>query len=273
MSSSTTDAGLSNAAALPGRTRRRLRTSARGWLTAPQVITPVVSVALWELAGRSLTGNWFPPASSVGAAWWALAREGAFLSLTSTGRTLGVGLVITFVVAGVLTVLLSASRVLEDAAEPFVNAALATPTIALIPVYIMIWGFKDGTRIATVVSFALFPVVVTWVQAVKDTPQDLLEMATAFTAGRLSRVRRVVLPSAAPLLVTGVRIGVMQGIKGVVSAEVLVGIIGVGRLLQDYAYNMPRLYAVVVTLLAVSIAAYLLLFTIDQRVSRRSSDG
>lgn len=253
--------------------------SARGpripyrWLARPQLATLLAVAALWELLGRLLGLRWLPPATSIGAAWWDLATDGSFLELGSTARTLAIGLALTFAAAALGSALLSWSRVLEEAAEPFVNAALATPTVALVPLYIMIWGFKDGTRVATVISFALFPVLVTWGQALKNTPGDLVEMGRAFAAGRVARLRRIVIPAAAPMILTGVRLGVVQGIKGVVTAEVLVGIIGIGRLLQDYTYDLPHLYAVVLTMVLLSVAAYLCLFSLEERLTRRTQGG
>jgi ABC-type nitrate/sulfonate/bicarbonate transport system permease component len=239
----------------------------------PQLATLLGVAVVWEVLGRLLELRWLPPVTSIAVAWWDLVADGSFLELGSTVQTLALGLAVTYVAAALGSALLSWSSVLEEAAEPFVNAALATPTVALVPVYIMIWGFKDGTRVATVNSFALVPVLVTWLQALKKIPDDLVEMGRAFTAGRAARLRRIVIPAAAPMILTGVRLGVVQGIKGVVTAEVLVGIIGIGRLLQDYTYDLPHLYAVVLTMLGASVIAYLGLFALEERLTRRTQGG
>ena len=259
----------------PPRRRRllRFRTPGLQGFRAPQLVTLVGTVLVWWAASATTGLRWLPSPAEVGVAWWDLVRAGDLAALSSTARTLAIGLAIVFVVGSLLAALLAASPLMEAATEPFVNAALATPTIALIPVFITLWGFKDTTRVATVISFSLFPVVVTWVEAVKNAPAPLLEMSRAFTAGPVRRLRSIVLPAAAPMLVTGVRIGVVQGIKGVVSAEVLVGVIGVGRLLQESAFDLPRLYAVVLTLIVISIVVYMALFAVDERMSRRTQNG
>jgi ABC-type nitrate/sulfonate/bicarbonate transport system permease component len=260
------------AAPPPALVARRRRNPLR-WVARPQLATLLGVAVVWEVLGRLLELRWLPPVTSIAVAWWDLVADGSFLELGSTVQTLALGLAVTYVAAALGSALLSWSSVLEEAAEPFVNAALATPTVALVPVYIMIWGFKDGTRVATVISFALFPVLVTWLQALKKIPDDLVEMGRAFTAGRAARLRRIVIPAAAPMILTGVRLGVVQGIKGVVTAEVLVGIIGIGRLLQDYTYDLPHLYAVVLTMLGASVIAYLGLFALEERLTRRTQGG
>lgn len=257
------------------RTRRllRFRTPGLKGFRAPQLVTTVGAVIVWWLVSLVLEVRWLPSPAKVWSAWWDLFRAGEFASLTSTGRTLAIGLAIVIVLAAIATLVISSSELIEKAVEPFINAALATPTIALIPVFITLWGFKDVTRVATVISFALFPVVVTWVEGIKQAPPELLEMGRAFTAGRLRQIRSIVLPSAASMIVTGFRIGVVQGIKGVVSAEVLVGVIGVGRVLQESAFDLARLYATVLTLILISIGAYVVLFLVDERLSRRTQGG
>ena len=240
---------------------------------APQLVSFVSLLLVWELAAIIFDPRWLPRVSEVAVSGWNLLLSGRLVILSSTAQTFAIGIVITFVAAGVIALVLAASELMEDAAEPFVNAALATPTVALIPVYILIWGFGDTTRVATVISFALFPVVVTWVEALRQAPANLLEMANAFTASPLRQLRSVTLPSAAPLLVTGVRIGAVQGVKGVVSAEVLIGVIGIGQLLQESTYILPQLYAIVSILILLSIALYLVLSGVESRASRRTQAG
>ncbi len=244
-----------------------LRLAAR----SPQVLTMGGALALWELAARLAAPPWLPPASAVLAAWWHLASTGQLLALASTAATLGIGLGVVFGAGAALTLVVALSGVMEEALTPFFNAALSIPTIALIPVYMLLWGLSDVTRVVTVVSFALVPLVVIWVVAARDLPSDLLEMARSFNASPTRRLVSVVLPAAAPVLITGVRIAVVQGIKGVVSAEILIGVIGIGRLLQTatLTFDLARLYALILTLLVLSITAYFLLQMLERRASRR----
>ena len=239
--------------------------------TPLQLLSLVVAVLIWQVWATVFEPSWLPPFTEVVGAWWDMLTSGEFKALLSTGRTLLIGLVIVFLLGGVISAALAASTLLEDATRPFINAALATPTIAVIPVFALIWGLDDKTRVATVVSFALFPLIVAWVDAVRETPTELVEMADSFTAGRLRKWRSVIIPSAASMLITGVRIAVMQGIKGVVSAEVVIGVIGVGRLLRENNFELARLYAIICTLLVLSIVVYVALEALERRGVRRTS--
>ena len=238
---------------------------------APQLLTLLGAVLLWEGIVRLLHPAWLPPATAVGAAWWQLAASGQLSEIANSARTLVMGLAIVFVVGAILAISVGRSGVLREALTPYFNAALAIPTIALIPAFILIWGLSDVTRVATVVSFALVPLVVQWAVVSRDPPTDLLEMARSFDATRVRRLIAIVLPVSAPVIITGVRIAVVQGIKGVVSAEILAGVIGTGKLLQTamVTFDLPRLYAVILTLLVVTFVVYLALERLERRASRR----
>jgi ABC-type nitrate/sulfonate/bicarbonate transport system permease component len=238
----------------------------------PQPLTLVGALVLWEVAAVAVRPVWLPQPAAVAGAWWQLVSAGRFADLTSTVRTLIIGLALVFSLGTVIAVAIGTSAMARDVLSPYLGAGLAVPTTALIPVYILVWGLSDPTRVATVVSFGLVPLVVQWSAAAKARPSDLLEMARSFDASPLRRLWSIVLPASAPVLLTGVRIAVVQGIKGVVSAEILIGVIGIGKLLQEaiVSFDLPDLYAVIVTLAAVTFALYLVLERLERRAARRS---
>lgn len=240
---------------------------------APQVITLVVAVGAWELVARVVHPTWMPAADAVARSWWQLVASGQLGELGSTVRTLVIGLAIVFVAGAVVSILVGVSSVIREALAPFINAALAIPTVALAPAFILLWGLSDITRVATVVSFALVPLIVQWSVARRGVPSDLVEMARSYDASPARVLRSIVLPAAAPVLITGVRIAVVQGMKGVVSAEILIGVIGIGRLLQTaiLTFDLARLYAVILTLMVVTFTVYLALEQLERRASRRVS--
>ncbi|HZP97539.1 MAG TPA: ABC transporter permease subunit [Candidatus Limnocylindria bacterium] len=243
------------------------------FVRVPQAFTLAAAIVLWELVARTLRPSWLPPADAVAGAFARLVSGGQLADLASTARTLVIGLAIVFVAGGVVAIAIGLSSTLREALEPYMNAALAIPTVALAPAYILIWGLSDITRVATVVSFAFAPLVVQWAAASRGLPSELLEMARSYDASRLRLLSSVVLPAAAPVLITGVRIAVVQGMKGVVSAEILIGVIGIGRLLQTaiLTFDLARLYAVILTLMIVTFGVHLGLERLERRASRRTA--
>jgi ABC-type nitrate/sulfonate/bicarbonate transport system permease component len=236
----------------------------------PQALTAAAVLAAWEIVASTSRPYWLPNVQRVSSSWWDLASSGAFRVATTSLQTLGIGLLIVFVLGGILAGLLANVRLLDDALSPLINAAMSTPLVALVPVFVLIWGYSSTTRVIAVVSFALFPLVLQWIVALKGVPADLQEMAQSFEGGRVRRVRTIVLPAVAPLLLNGARLAVVQAIKGLVTAEMIIGVIGVGKLIVTAAdtFDMPQLYAVILTIVAASIVSYLVLSTAETRASR-----
>jgi ABC-type nitrate/sulfonate/bicarbonate transport system permease component len=250
---------------------RRPASALRGVLRVwPQAASASALVALWELDSSLRHPSWLPTVESVASSWWRLVTGGAFHVAVTSLETLAIGLAVVLAAGAVAAGLLARFRLLDEALTPLLNAAMATPVVALVPVFVLIWGFSDTTRVIAVVAFAFAPLVLQWIVALKSVPEHLTEMSYAFAAGRLARVRTIVLPAVAPLLLNGARIAVVQAIKGVITAEMIIGVVGVGKLIvtASETFDMAQLYAVVLTVVAVSVASYVVLSTLEHRSSR-----
>lgn len=237
------------------------------------VVSGVVVLLAWLVIAQIWHPLWLPTLPSVLAQGWTMITDGSLSVLATTGRTLIIGLAIVFVIAAIIAAVMAASETAEQILLPFVNGFMATPHIALIPMFTFIWGNGDVTRIITTISFAFSPVILTWVAALKARPADLTEMATAFGAGAAARARYVRIPVAVAPLVAGSRIGVVQGIKGVISAEVLIGVVGVGKIITtaSQTFDIAQLYAIVLIIIILSIVCYLLLTAVENRMTRWNS--
>lgn len=247
------------------------RRSARGLLDLwPQAVTALGLIVVWELAAELADPSWLPTVQAVSSSWWQLVVSGAFRIATTSLETLAIGLAIVFVLAAVVAFALARVPLLDEALTPLLNAAMSTPVVALVPVFVMIWGFTTTTRVVAVVAFAFVPLVLQWIVALKSVPPHLTEMSHAFAAGRVAQVRTVVLPAVAPLLLNGARIAVVQAIKGLVTAEMIIGVVGVGKLIvtASETFDMAQLYAVILTIVGVSIASYVVLSLVEHRTSR-----
>jgi ABC-type nitrate/sulfonate/bicarbonate transport system permease component len=234
------------------------------------LVSGVLVLLTWYLVAQVWHPLWLPTLPSVLREMWTVVSDGTLSVLGTTATTLVMGLAVVFGIAAVFASVMAAGEIPEQSLLPFVNGFMAVPHIALIPMFTFIWGNGELTRVITTISFAFSPVVLTWLAALKSPPAELMEMAAAFGAGSTSRLRYVRIPNAAAPLLAGVRIGVVQGIKGVISAEVLIGVVGVGKVIttNSQTFDIPQLYAVVLVIILLSIASYLLLSMIENRMTR-----
>lgn len=225
----------------------------------------------WEIVGRADVSMFLPPFSRVAAAWWMLAGNGTLLHAASSSL---LSLARGFVPAAVLGVGVGLAmgrfttvRLLLDG---WVNALMSAPLSALVPVLIALFGIRDTVVAASVFMFSFFVIVVNTMTGVRSTDRSLVEMARAFGASETTLFRRIYLPAALPAVMLGLRLGVVQAVKGMVVGEMLISLVGLGERLIYYGntFLIPDLYAVIVTVLLVALVSASLVQRADAALVR-----
>jgi NitT/TauT family transport system permease protein len=126
---------------------------------------------------------------------------------------------------------------------------------------------SQTTIVVVIVLYVLPVVMVNTFAGVRSTDADLLDMASSFSAGRWMTIRRIVVPSARALTLAGTRIGVGRAISGGIVAEQVVGVLGIGGLVQRLggAFAVEALYAVIIFIGAVGVISLALVNRVEQR--------
>jgi NitT/TauT family transport system permease protein len=224
-------------------------------------------VLAWEIVGRLDVSMFLPPLSQVVAVWWRLLGDGTLLHAASSSL---VSLLKGFVPAAVLGVLVglamgrfAAVRYLLDG---WINGLMSAPLSALVPVLIALFGIRDTVVAATVFMFSFFVVVVNTLTGVRATERSLVEMARVFGAGEVALFRRIYLPAALPAVMLGLRLGVVQAVKGMVVGEMLISLVGLGERLIYYGntFLITELYAVILSVLLIALATAQLAQSLDR---------
>lgn len=160
-----------------------------------------------------------------------------------------VGLVAAGVVGIILGLLMGASSAAELSMRIIVDFGRAFPAVALIAVMVLILGRGVELKAVLVFVAVVFIVIVQTQQGVRRIPPSIVETARAFQTPRGILVRRVLLPYAAPSILTGLRLGASVAILVAISTEVLSGAAGIGGRITDaqLGANAPLAYAYIVT--------------------------
>ena len=147
-------------------------------------------------------------------------------------------------------------RLLGRTLEIYVNALAATPRVSFIPLIIVLLGIGFEAKVAVIFLGAVMPVVLNTYAGVLQADGELVEMARSFGATRRQLYAKVLLLSALPEILAGVRLGAIRGVKGVVIGQLLVAIIGVGELFEIYSNNflMEEFWALVLIVFAFAFA-------------------
>lgn len=211
---------------------------------------------LWEGGARILETIVIPPLTAVAVATWdLLLSERLYEELWASLLTYAVGLAISLVLGILVGTLMGLFRPVRWALSHFVTAGLAAPVIAFVPVFMMLFGMGATTRVLTVVIFSLWIVIVNTMTGMREVDPSLIEMGRSYGARGLKLFVHVRLPGAFPYILAGVRMGVARGMKGLINAEVLVAIVGLGGLVSRYGsvFSMDRLYAMIVIITAIAL--------------------
>jgi ABC-type nitrate/sulfonate/bicarbonate transport system permease component len=231
-------------------------------------VLSILSLAvLWELAGRMLDSVLIPPLSQIGAAWWKLLSSGKLLSnLTLSLTTLAAGFVLAVLIGIVVGVLMGRFRAVEHFLDLYVNALMSAPMTAFVPVLILWFGLGVQSRIAVVFLFAVFVIIINTMTGVKQVDRVFVEMARSFGAREKEVFFKIILPAAMPAIMAGVRLGMGRAVKGMVTAEMLLTLTGIGAMIMQYgsSFATDSLFAVILTILMVAMITMKLVQWVDR---------
>jgi NitT/TauT family transport system permease protein len=128
----------------------------------------------------------------------------------------------------------------------------------LVPVIIIWFGLADTSRILVVVMFCVFEILVSTYTGVKNVDPMLIDVGRSFGAGRFGLFRKVVFFASLPYIFAGLRMGASRAIKGMVVAELLFAVTGLGGEIQTaanyYRTDIVFVYVIVIALLGVLMA-------------------
>lgn len=228
-----------------------------------------VLLILWHV-GHLFLPRVMPTAVQILSALGEQIEDGSLVdALTSAFSAIFVGFILAVVGGVLIGLFMGLSRWVERFLDPYVNGLYVTPFEALVPAMIVWFGTGFRIRVAVIVLFAIFPVIVNTLEGVKTAPRGLVEAARSFGAGRLAVVRRVILPHEVSYLVAGVRLAMGRAVKGLVVTELLVAVTGFGAILNKWsaAYRMAGVYSIVGVLMLIGVVLAGLVRQVEKRVA------
>ena len=167
------------------------------------------------------------------------------------------GMALAIAVGIPLGLILGTSRTARLFIDPPLMAIYATPRLALLPIIIVWLGIGLASKIAVVFLGAVFYVLINTMAGVTDTDQRLVRAAKSFGATRLDIFIRIILPSALPAVMIGIRLGIGRGVLGVIVGEMFSSEAGLGNKIMTYG-EAVRIDHLLVYTLFVSLCGYLM---------------
>ncbi|MEU0395488.1 ABC transporter permease [Streptomyces sp. NPDC006208] len=235
-----------------------------------RTVAVLTLIAVWEAAPRLglVDRTFLPPFSEVAVAWWQLLRDGQLGEHTwaSLGRSFtGFGLAVAFAVP--LGLLIGWYRPLADFLEPLLEVFRNTAALALLPVFVLLLGIGETSKVSIVVYACTWPILLNTISAVRTVDPTLLRLARSMDLPAPGIFQKVILPASVPTVFTGIRLAGAGAILVLVAAEMVGAKAGLGYLVNASQFNfaIPEMYAGIITISAIGVAFNQLLVAIERR--------
>ena len=230
----------------------------------------VLTLLVWEYVGRSVNPILFTYPLAIARAFYELVTTGElFTYLLPSLQVLGGGFALAVVFGILLGVVVGRFTAAENAIDLQVSALYSTPTVALVPLIVLWLGFKVPAKIFIVFLFCVFPILINTQQGVRAVDRGLLEVARSFCSSERQLWKDLVIPSALPFIVAGIRLAIGRGLVGMVIAEFYTSITGLGYMIVRYANNFEtaKLFVPIVVLAFMGILLTELVKQIEVRIA------
>ncbi|WNJ88891.1 nitrate ABC transporter permease [Bosea sp. 685] len=257
---------------LPAVAGKPLRERLGAWLKAvlvnilPPLITVTLILLVWQLTAHGPQSS-LPPPTKIWSEAKDLITEPFFWNgsqdiglgwriLVSLQRV-AIGFSLAAVVGVLLGALVGQSVWAMRGLDPVFQVLRTVPPLAWLPLSLA--AFRDSQPSAIFVIFitAIWPVIINTAVGIRNIPQDYRNVAQVLRLNQIEFFFKIMVPSAAPYIFTGLRIGVGLSWLAIVAAEMLTGGVGIGFFIWD-AWNSSRLSDIIVALIYIGVVGFVL---------------
>lgn len=230
-------------------------------------------LAVWEFAPRTglVDPVFLVPFSDVVTALENLIASGELSQHLSASLSRALfGFAIAIAVAIPLGVAVAWYKPVANALNPILELFRNTAALALLPVFVLLLGIGEASKVALVIYACTFPILLNTISGVRTVDPLLIKSATSLGFSQFQLFRKVVLPAAVPTIFTGIRLSGAASILVLVAAEMVGARAGLGYLItaSQLNFQIPNMYAGIVVIAIVGVTLNAILVTLERRFSR-----
>jgi len=216
----------------------------------------VVFFIVWQIYASGVSPLLLVPPSAILAAGGHMIASGqlgtdTLLSLEAMVTGFGAALLVSVP----LGLIWARYRVVDWVIQPFVMAIFSTPLIALVPLYVLWFGFGFTAKVAIIGSFSFFPLLLNTYQGAVSVDPMYRDVAKAFRATDRQTWRHVVLPSCIPYIAAGINISLGHALTGMIIAEFYTNASGLGGLVLNNAdtFQTARMFVPIFVVMGLGV--------------------
>ena len=235
-----------------------------------RLVSLVAVFVLWEFYGRRVNPILFTYPTAIIRAFIGLVASGELQSyMRESLLVLLYASILSVVVGVVLGVVMGRFRMVEWATEIYINALYSMPMVAMVPLIVLWFGFKVPAKVIVVFLFMVFPILLNTYQGVKDVDRNLQEVASSFCSTERQLWRHLIIPSALPFIVVGMRLAIGRGLVGMIVAEFYTSVTGLGYMIVRYAnaFETDKLFVPIVVVMILGVGLMSLVKWLEGRIA------
>jgi len=237
----------------------------------------IAFLALWELAPRlGITNETFlPPFSLVVSSWWELLISGDLAEHTEASLTRSFsGFFLAIAISIPLGLAIGWWRPVAEFLNPLLELFRNTAALAILPVFILLLGLGETSKIAIVFYACVFPLLLNTISGVRNVDPLLIKSARSMGLSSISLFRKVIIPASVPTIFVGIRQAGASSILVLVAAEMVGAKSGLGYLVQytQFSFQIPQMYSGIISISLIGLVInYVLVFTEKKLTSWKQS--
>jgi ABC-type nitrate/sulfonate/bicarbonate transport system permease component len=223
-------------------------------------ISPITLFVILEIIGRSglIDPFFFPAPSKMLTTLWKMTISGEIFPHIGISIVRAVsGYIIAAIFGLSIGLLVAWSRVCELIFDPLIELIRPISTFALVPIMFVWFGIGDGSKTVIIVKACFFPIVLNTIAGIKGVDSRLIQAARSLGAKGSQIWTMVLIPSALPMIITGMRVSTAMSMLAIVGVEMLAADSGIGFLVIDAqrVFATDRMFAgiIVISLMGVGL--------------------
>jgi NitT/TauT family transport system permease protein len=239
------------------------------------VLSPLLLLGLWEVLAsvRVIDTRFFPAPSNIFMVVWQMMQPSTQYPSGELWTNLGISLqriaigfligAVPGVIVGLAVGLFSPVRAII---QPLVDATFPIPKIAVLPLFIMIFGIGEESKYAIIATAVIYLVLINTAAGVRNIDRIYLDVGKNFHASRLMMFTDIALPGALPMILTGIKLGMGVALLVIVSAEFVGAKSGLGYLIWTswQVFQVEKMYVGLAVIALVGVAIAVLLNAVER---------
>lgn len=238
------------------RTTSESHSQSTKWKWIVRIGTLLAFFAAWQVYASHISPLLLVPPTSIVHEFGVMISSGALASAAAESlEVLGIGFALALATAVPIGLLWARYRVVDWAIQPFVSAIFSTPLIALVPLYVLWFGFGITAKVAIVGSFAFFPILLNTYQGAVSVDPMHRDVARVFQATEWQTWRHVILPSCLPFIVAGINVSLGHALTGLIISEFYTNASGLGGIVLNAGttFQTAKMFVPIVVIMALGI--------------------